>query len=339
MNDGDAAHPRRFGQAADILDDALLLRVTWRAGIGKGAAVHDDVVLEILDDHGAASRVELHFAVGKDGGSGSRARGRRAAASLAAHIGLVARSDPGGNGIDRVRRSQIQRAEIRPAPGKVGDEFGQAELAEQLAPRRIDPDPAGCRNPDVAVLVALHAVGQAGLELGADTAREHTRTRQRAVAVDVEYTDECLYGVVDIEQFLVGREAQPIRLVEQIAIHDQLRLGAGHDAIDALETELPRPLDAIDRHAAIPGVREIDRAGGVHADVVGAVELLSPKVRGQHLAPPVRPLADQRRCRVLANDQIKFGVIGHAVAFVRRAFDLGNAVPRIPAPAHVARHV
>jgi hypothetical protein len=42
---------------------------------------------------------------------------------------------------------------------------------------------------------------------------------------------------------------------------------------------------------------------------------------------------------MLADDQVELGVIGHAVAFVRGTLDLGHAAPRIPAPAHVARHV
>src|SRR4051794_36549904 len=71
---------------------------------------------------------------------------------------------------------------------------------------------------------------------------------------------------------------------------------------------------------------------------LGLLSSCPPKC-GQHLAPSVWPLADQRRCLVLANDQIKFGVIGHAVAFVRGTLDLGDAAPRIPAPPHVAWHV
>src|SRR5215468_11279553 len=100
------------------------------------------------------------------------------------------------------------------------------------------------------------------------------------------------------------------------------RAAAGRHAIDALKAELPRPLDAVDRHAAVPGIAEIDRAAGMDADVVRAVELLVLEMRGEHLAPPVRPFADERGGGMLADDEVQLGVIGHAVAFVRRTLDL-----------------
>src|SRR5260370_12837880 len=117
------------------------------------------------------------------------------------------------------------------------------------------------------------------------------------------------------------------------------RATAGRNAIDALETELPRPLDAINRHAPIPGIAEIDRAAGMDTDVVRAVELLIVEMRGEHLAAPVRPFANERGRGMLADDQVQVRVVGHAVAFVRRAFDLDDAAPDVPAPAHVGGHV
>ncbi len=109
---------------------------------------------------------------------------------------------------------QIQRAKIGPAPGEVGDEFGNADLAEQLAGRRIDPNAAGRGDPDIAVMVALHAIGQAGLELGTDAAGEDARIGERTIDLDVEDADQRLRGVVDIQQAFVGREAEPVGLVE-----------------------------------------------------------------------------------------------------------------------------
>ena len=235
---------------------------------------------------------------------------------------------------------QIERAKVSAAPGEIGDEFGHAHLAEQLAGRRIDPDAAGRGDPDIAALVALHAVGQAGLELGADAAGEDARIGERAVGFDVEDADQRLHGVVDVKQALVGREAEAVRLVEQMAVdHELRRAAARRHAIDALEAELARPLDAVDRHAAIPGIAEIDRAVRMHADVVRAVELLVLEMRGDHLAPAVGALADQGRGGVLADDQVELGVVGHAVAFVRRTLDLDDAALGVPAPPHVARHV
>jgi hypothetical protein len=75
------------------------------------------------------------------------------------------------------------------------------------------------------------------------------------------------------------------------------------------------------------------------ADVVRAVELLVVEMRGEHLAPSVRPFADERGGGMLADDEVQLRVIGHAVAFVRRTLDLDDAAPRIPAPAHVGGHV
>ncbi len=61
----DAFRPARRGQRLHVLDDILLLRVTGRAGVGEGAAVHDHVVLEVLDDEDTALRVQLQcFLVG-----------------------------------------------------------------------------------------------------------------------------------------------------------------------------------------------------------------------------------------------------------------------------------
>ena len=62
-------------------------------------------------------------------------------------------------------------------------------------------------------------------------------------------------------------------------------------------------------------------------------------MRREHLAPAVGALAHQARGRVLADDQVEVGVIGHAVALVRRPHDLAHAAALVPAAAHVGRHV
>src|SRR6478735_6358543 len=117
------------------------------------------------------------------------------------------------------------------------------------------------------------------------------------------------------------------------------RAAAGRHAIDALKTELPRPLDAINRHAPIPGIAEVDRAAGIDADVIRAVEFLVLEVRGDHLAPPVGPFANERGGRMLADDQVQLRVVGHAVAFVGWTPGLDDAALAVPAPAHVGGHV
>src|SRR5688572_318415 len=90
------------------------------------------------------------------------------------------------------------------------------------------------------------------------------------------------------------------------------RATCGRNAVDALETELARTLDAKHRHAPIPGIAEVDRTAGVDADVVRAVELLVVEMRGEHLAAPVRPFANERGRRMFADNQIELGVVGHA---------------------------
>src|SRR5258708_2237330 len=121
--------------------------------------------------------------------------------------------------------------------------------------------------------------------------------------------------------------------------HELWRAAAGRNTIDALKTELPRPVDAKDGHTPVPGIAEVDRTAGMDADVVRAVELLIVEMRGEHLAAPVRPFANERGRGMLADDEIQLRIVGHAVAFVRRAFDLDDTTPGVPAPAHVAGHV
>ena len=93
-----------------------------------------------------------------------------------------------------------------------------ANLAQQIAIRSIDPDAAWRRHPDIAALIALHAVGLARLEFGADAAGEDAGVGNRAVGFDVEYPDQRLHGVVDIEPLFIRRETKPVRLVEQITV-------------------------------------------------------------------------------------------------------------------------
>ena len=68
---------------------------------------------------------------------------------------------------------------------------------------------------------------------------------------------------------------------------------AGRNTVDPLETELPRTLDAEDRHAPIVGIGEINRTVRADADIVGAVELLTFEVRSENFAAPVRSLAHE----------------------------------------------
>ena len=90
-------------------------------------------------------------------------------------------------------------------------------------------------------------------------------------------------GVVDVEQLLAGREAEPVRLLE--VVDEELQVAAaGRNPVDALEAELALALDAEDRHAPVPRVAEVDRTVVCDDHIVGAVQLLALVVRSEGLA-------------------------------------------------------
>ncbi len=221
---------------------------------------------------------------------------------------------------------------------QIGDELRHPHLAEQRAAAAIDPHAARRGDPDIAAAVALHAVGHARLQFRANAGGEDAVRPERTVVADVEHPDQRPHRVVDIELPFVGREAEPVRLFEQIALDQELRLGTRNHAVHALESQLARPLDAVDRHAAVPRIGKIDRPVGPHAHVVRAIQLLAFEVRSQDLAPAVL-FAYQARGGVFAHHQAEIGVVGHAVTFVRRPHHFAHAAALVPPAAHVGRHV
>src|SRR6188472_411554 len=177
------------------------------------------------------------------------------------------------------------------APVDVPHVLGNLDHAEVLALRAEDPDALRAGDPDVAALVELHAVDElAALELaGADAIREHLAAAQAAVGLDVEDADVGAVGVVDVEQRLVGREAQAVGLDE--VVDRQLQVAAARrDAVDALEIQVLLALDPEARHATVRRVGEVDRPVALDDDVVGAVELPAVVVAGQDLAPGAGPV-------------------------------------------------
>ena len=142
-------------------------------------------------------------------------------------------------------------------------------------------------------------------------------------------------GVVDVEQRLVGREAEPVRLYE--VVDEQLQLAAARrDAVDALEVEILLALDAEAGHPAVGRIAEVDRAARVDHDVVRAVQLLALVVGREHLTVAARAVgihADDRARRVLADDQAALGVERHAVALVARLRHLARRRRARPAAA------
>src|SRR5579864_9591026 len=97
---------------------------------------------------------------------------------------------------------------------QIGDQFGHADLAEKRAVLAVHPDAARRGDPDIASAVALHAVRHAWLELRADARSENAVGAERAVGIDVERPYQAAHRIVDIKDLLVGREAEPVRLLE-----------------------------------------------------------------------------------------------------------------------------
>ena len=256
-----------------------------------------------------------------------------------AHERLDVRPDFGLDRVHRRRRAHEERAPLRTAPVQVRRHLGDAHGAELRTVGRVDADPPRCGHPDVAFGVALHAVGEARLARGLDSLREEPRVGERAAGGDVEDPDDRPGGVVHIELALVGREAEPVRLVELALVDGEVELAVRRHAEDALPAELARTFDAVVRHPPEPRIGEVDGAVGAHAHVVRAVELLALEVRGQDLALSPRAQAHQARGGVLADDEVQLRVVGHAVALVGGAHHLAHASRLVPPPAHVARHV
>ena len=126
-----------------------------------------------------------------------------------AHVGLDPRADLGRQAIDRVRRGHEQGAQFGTAPGEIGHDLRDVQLADQLAGRGVDPHAARTRDPDIAALVAFHPVRAAVLRRRPDFACEQTLPRQRAVGRDIERADQFLRAVVDVEQLLVRDRQRP----------------------------------------------------------------------------------------------------------------------------------
>ncbi len=227
--------------------------------------------------------------------------GACASACIWAHERLDVGADLGAHGVKRMGGAHKERTPIRLAPVQIGYQLRHSDFADQRARARIDPDTAWRCHPHIPGAVTFHAVGHARLQFGADAGGENAVGAQRPVRVHVKNPDQRPHRVVDIELPLVRGKAKSVRLLEQIAVDQKLGLSAlWRHAIDALESELPGPLDAIDRHAAVPWIGEIDRAVGANADIVGAVELLAVVVRGENFTAPVE-FADETGRGMLAD--------------------------------------
>src|SRR5947207_13001971 len=143
-----------------------------------------------------------------------------------------------------------------------------------LPVRRQHPDAARAGDPDVAVLVALHAVDVAlAGHAGADALGDDAPVVERAVRRYVEDLDVARRRVVDVEELLVGREAEAVRLVELALLDDELELAAvRRHPEDPAEAELVAVALAADPvvPASVVGIGEVDASVKTPGDgVVG----------------------------------------------------------------------
>ena len=166
-------------------------------------------------------------------------------------------------------------------------------------PRGVDLEPVG--KPLLSFLEELRAVeeGLAGIE--------------RAVGLDVEHLPDRRLGIGlgHIETLLIGGKADAVGTGHRVA-QERYR-AVGGDPVDATEVEFAAlVVEALGE--AVGGVGEVDRAGGVNGDVVGAVEPLPLVVVGDGpLAPAGREPADAA-VAMLAGDEVALTVEREAVA-------------------------
>ena len=164
--------------------------------------------------------------------------------------------------------------------------------------------------------IDLHAVGDARRVIAAHV-REDAPPEHFAVLVDVDCVDVFRRPRVgDVERLFVGREGEPVRVLDshdggnRSVLGDAIDGGAGPDAIDAIG---PRDL-ALGKRPAHRRVGEPDAAVGMADHIVRTVEAAAFEALGQldHLAVMLRP--GDASVLALAVDQASLQVEGQPVA-------------------------
>src|SRR5262245_43694106 len=238
---------------------------------------------------------------------------------------------------DEVIGRDVERAPVLAAPGQIGGVAWNAQPSDQLAVAVDDVDAAWSGTVDVALLVALHAVGDAGLAAGQRV--EDTAVAHAAVAIDVEGADEPEACVVDVKDRLVRAEAQAVGI--NCVLDRELDLALWREPEHGLDVELS--LQILTHHAgdhqASGGVRPVHRAVGTHDDIVRAVELLVLVARSDGDEGAVLLHPPDRARRPASDDQPAFAVEGHAVGMIRRMDQDVLADLRFPLPDGVADDV
>ena len=167
-------------------------------------------------------------------------------------------------------------------------------------------DSAGPGGEDVALLVDLQAIGQAGTPFFEPGCRieEDLAVGDRAIVLYVVDHPDGLIGIRarHVELLLIGREADAVGAGYVLCQEDR-RGGALGQTIHSLEGQLlGRVIHAL--FEAVGGVGEIEVAVGVVDRIVGAVEAFAIVVGCQRLEAPVFSQPGNPPVAVLAEDQV-----------------------------------
>ncbi len=193
-----------------------------------------------------------------------------------------------------------------PPKARLAGTSGRADDPEPRAVGREDPGAARARAVDAALDVHLHAVGHAVGLVGGHVG-EDAPAQDAAVAVQLEHVDVLRPARVGhVEQPLVGREREPVRVLE---VGHEAHRPVGRDAVHAGVLHLPLR----QRHAQA-GVGEVDAPVGLADHVVGPVQALALEAVHEHLEAAVGALSHDAPVVALAEDQPPLQVERGAVA-------------------------
>src|SRR5882724_1855355 len=199
---------------------------------------------------------------------GSARGGSNASTTRFCSIALWYARDVRPDLVDAGARGDVQGLVVGIPELDVGDQLGGEDRAQMLALGRYDPHPACGRFPDVALDVDLQAVGDSGSRIAADV-DEHAAVRDGVVGQDAIAPHVLVAAAVRVENFLVGRQGEAVRIRDVVDDPGQL---AALDHVDALEVEALARVFFAQAQAAV-GVGEVDGAVLLDDDVVRAVEL------------------------------------------------------------------
>ncbi|CAM2160147.1 hypothetical protein PT2222_70130 [Paraburkholderia tropica] len=242
--------------------------------------------------------------------------------------------------IDRGRRRDEQTVAIEAAEREIRDRFGNQDLAEQRAVRRIAVHAIGGAGPDVAVFVDAQAVRNALLHRH-ENAAVHEPSVAHVECANMARTvlDMRRARVGDIERRFVGRERETVRLDEVVGDAARFRRAA-HERIHVAAADLALGAKAfVVAENAVVGIGEPDRALRIDHEIVRRIQALAVVMRGQHGYAAVVFGARNTAPSVFAAHEPPFAVARVAVAEIRVRAEHAHAHAGRPAHHAVVRNV